>query len=96
MVVDRLKVVEKNQERILESTKIAMKDGDGLMLVLDTEDKKIRYFSTSLMCLDTGIAYKNPEPNSFSFNSPKGACMKCNGLGTVSYTHLTLPTTPYV
>jgi len=83
VVVDRLKVVEKNQKRILESTKIAMKDGDGLMLVLDTEDKKIRYFSTSLMCLDTGIAYKNPEPNSFSFNSPKGACSSCNGLGYV-------------
>ena len=83
VVVDRLKVVEKNQKRILESTKIAMKDGDGLMLVLDTEDNKIRYFSTSLMCLDTGIAYKNPEPNSFSFNSPKGACSSCNGLGYV-------------
>ena len=66
VVVDRLKVAEKNQKRILESTKIAMKDGDGLMLVLDTEDNKLRYFSTSLMCLDTGIAYKNPEPNSFS------------------------------
>ena len=83
VVVDRLKVGEKNQKRILESTKIAMKDGDGLMLVFDAEDNKMRYFSTSLMCLDTGIAYKNPEPNSFSFNSPKGACSSCNGLGYV-------------
>ena len=59
-----------------------MTDGDGVMMVIDEDTKKIRYFSRSLMCPDTGIAYKNPEPNFFSFNSPKGACQSCNGLGT--------------
>ena len=58
-----------------------MNDGDGVMMVTDIESKFVRYFSRSLMCLQTGIAYKNPEPNSFSFNSPKGACQSCNGLG---------------
>tara|TARA_B100001250_G_scaffold154261_1_gene132574 strand:+ start:4458 stop:7283 length:2826 start_codon:yes stop_codon:yes gene_type:complete len=81
VVVDRLKVTEKNKGRLLASLQLAMNDGDGVMIVIRTDDKAVRYFSRSLMCLDTGIAYKNPEPNSFSFNSPKGACNSCNGLG---------------
>ena len=57
-----------------------MDDGDGTMMVL-SKDNEIRFFSRFLMCPSTGIAYSNPEPNSFSFNSPKGACLSCNGLG---------------
>jgi len=81
VVIDRLKVTEKNRKRLLSSLELAMNDGDGVMLVLDLGSERIRYFSRSLMCLDTGIAYSTPEPNSFSFNSPKGACKNCNGLG---------------
>nr|ADI17795.1 excinuclease ATPase subunit [uncultured Sphingobacteriales bacterium HF0130_33B19] len=81
VVIDRLKVIEKNKARLLASLKLAMDDGGDVMMVIDSGDGSVRYFSRSLMCLDTGIAYKNPEPNSFSFNSPKGACPACNGLG---------------
>ena len=81
VVIDRLKVVPKNQKRLLESLKLAMKNGDGIMMVINSKAQNIRYFSKSLMCQETGIAYKKPEPNSFSFNSPKGACKSCNGLG---------------
>ena len=81
VVVDRLTVGGKNKNRLLSSLKSALNDGDGVMMVMDSESKVIRYFSRSLMCPDTGVAYKNPEPNSFSFNSPRGACPSCNGLG---------------
>ena len=81
VVVDRLKVNKNNKKRLLRSITQAMNDGEGVMMVTDIESKFVRYFSRSLMCLQTGIAYKNPEPNSFSFNSPKGACQSCNGLG---------------
>ncbi|MEC9208910.1 MAG: excinuclease ABC subunit UvrA [Bacteroidota bacterium] len=81
VVIDRLKVIEKNKKRLLSSLKLAMNDGDGVMMIIELGKESARYFSRSLMCLETGIAYKNPEPNSFSFNSPKGACESCNGLG---------------
>jgi excinuclease ABC subunit A len=81
VVIDRLKVTEKNKKRLLKSLILAMNDGDGVMMVMELGTQSVRYFSRSLMCLETGIAYKNPEPNSFSFNSPKGACQSCNGLG---------------
>ena len=81
VVIDRLKVTEKNRKRLLSSLKLSMHDGDGSMMVIESGSTSARYFSRSLMCLETGIAYKNPEPNSFSFNSPKGACKSCNGLG---------------
>jgi excinuclease ABC subunit A len=81
VVIDRLKVTENNKKRLLSSLKLAMNDGDGVMMVMESGNKLVRYFSRSLMCLETGIAYKTPEPNSFSFNSPKGACKLCNGLG---------------
>ena len=83
IVVDRLVVKEENRSRIKESIEIAMKYGKGLMMTLDFEKEKIRYFSRQLMCPISGIAYAKAEPNSFSFNSPKGACKKCNGLGNV-------------
>ncbi len=81
VVIDRLKVTENNRKRIFSSLKLAMNDGNGLMMIMELGQESVRYFSRSLMCLETGIAYKNPEPNSFSFNSPKGACKSCNGLG---------------
>ena len=81
IVIDRLKVNLSNKKRLLLSLKLAMNDGHGVMMVMDSEEQLPRYFSRSLMCLDTGIAYKNPEPNSFSFNSPKGACKSCSGIG---------------
>ena len=81
VVIDRLKVTDPNRKRLISSLKLAMEDGDGVMMVIEKSATTPRYFSRALMCPDTGIAYKNPEPNSFSFNSPKGACKVCNGLG---------------
>ena len=84
LVIDRLKVTNDvaGQKRIQESLDIAMRYGDDSMLVYDLEDQKPRYFSRNLMCPSTGISYPKPEPNTFSFNSPKGMCDACKGLGT--------------
>ncbi|HIG32708.1 MAG TPA: excinuclease ABC subunit UvrA [Flavobacteriales bacterium] len=81
VVIDRLKVTDMNNKRLISSLKLAMEDGDGVMMIIEKLATTPRYFSRALMCPETGIAYKNPEPNSFSFNSPKGACKACNGLG---------------
>lgn len=81
VVIDRLQVTDSNNKRLTSSLKLAMEDGDGVMMVIEKLATTPRYFSRALMCPETGIAYKNPEPNSFSFNSPKGACKACNGLG---------------
>jgi len=83
IVIDQLKVSIKNNKRILMSLNQALKDGDGVMMILDKQNDLVRYFSNKLMCPSTGIAYRTPEPNSFSFNSPKGACNFCNGIGTI-------------
>ncbi|MCH4823758.1 excinuclease ABC subunit UvrA [Gramella lutea] len=85
IVIDRLKIEEKpdSDKRLSESIKTAMYHGDDTLMILDQETGSIRYFSRNLMCPTTGISYPNPEPNSFSFNSPKGACPKCNGIGTL-------------
>ena len=80
VVIDRIKINEKCDKRLLSSLKQAMDDGEGIMMIL-MGDNSVRYFSRNLMCPSTGLAYNNPEPNSFSFNSPKGACQICNGLG---------------
>ena len=85
-VIDRM-LVENTSEiekRLSESINIAMYQGDNILMILDQESNEIRYFSRNLMCPSTGISYQNPEPNLFSFNSPKGACNHCNGLGTVN------------
>ncbi|HRS54127.1 MAG TPA: excinuclease ABC subunit UvrA, partial [Bacteroidales bacterium] len=66
------------------STALAMKMGKGIIMILDEETNNINYYSKSLMCPTTGISYNEPEPNTFSFNSPYGACPKCNGLGEIS------------
>ncbi|UTW62756.1 excinuclease ABC subunit UvrA [bacterium SCSIO 12741] len=84
VVIDRIKVDEKSEGRILESLKLALKMGKNVMMVMDVDSDEVRYFSRNLMCPTTGIAYDLPAPNLFSFNSPKGACPHCNGLGEVS------------
>lgn len=84
LVVDRL-VIDPNDElsddRILKSMDSAMNQGSGVMMIYDYETDTHRYYSRSLMCPTTGMAYNEPQPHSFSFNSPHGACAHCNGLG---------------
>ena len=84
LVVDNLSVKDDfESKRILsESIKIAMKYGNDTIFILDSDSGKPEYFSRNLMCPETGISYPKPEPNTFSFNSPKGMCESCNGLGT--------------
>ena len=84
LVVDNLSVKDDfESKRILsESIKIAMKYGNDTIFILDSDSGKPEYFSRNLMCPESGISYPKPEPNTFSFNSPKGMCESCNGLGT--------------
>ena len=83
IVVDRLLVSsnENSLKRIKESLITAMYHGNNSLMIINEEDNSISYFSRSLICPSSGISYEKPEPNSFSFNSPKGMCKKCNGLG---------------
>jgi excinuclease ABC subunit A len=81
IVIDRL-LVDTADKRLMESMRTALEFGDGVMMIHDYETDEVRYFSSHLMCEDTGISYPDPEPNAFSFNSPKGACKACNGIGT--------------
>ncbi|WP_289661350.1 excinuclease ABC subunit UvrA [Flavobacterium panacagri] len=85
IVVDRMQIEDTpdNQKRLAESINTAMHHGENVLMILDQDSNEVRYFSRNLMCPSTGISYQNPEPNLFSFNSPKGACPHCNGLGTV-------------
>jgi len=85
IVIDRLAIDTKEQtvQRLAESINTAMYHGDDTILVLDQESQEVRFFSRHLMCPTSGISYAKPEPNNFSFNSPKGACEACNGLGTI-------------
>ncbi|WP_035677855.1 excinuclease ABC subunit UvrA [Flavobacterium limnosediminis] len=89
-VIDRMAIdtTEDLDKRLTESIKVAMYHGDGIMMIIEQESQEVRYFSRNLMCPTTGISYPNPEPNNFSFNSPKGACPHCNGLGTVNEINL--------
>jgi len=84
IVIDKLKVDEKNRKRLKESVQIAMHHGKGVIMTSEHGTDKIRYFSKNLMCPSTGLSYDEPAPNSFSFNSPQGACPRCKGLGTIS------------
>ncbi len=84
VVIDRLKVDESSKKRLSESINTALNYGENVLMVIDADSKKLRYFSSELMCPTSGISYQSPEPNSFSFNSPKGACSHCNGLGIVN------------
>ncbi|MUV02505.1 excinuclease ABC subunit UvrA [Flavobacterium rakeshii] len=85
-VIDRMQVDSGDDldKRISESIKTAMYHGDDVMMVIEHGTDDVRYYSRNLMCPTSGISYPNPEPNNFSFNSPKGACDNCNGLGTVN------------
>ena len=85
IVIDRIKIDEKtvNSKRLQDSITTAMNQGDNVIIVLNENDEKPRFFSRNLMCPSSGISYPNPEPNNFSFNSPKGACNDCNGIGNL-------------
>ena len=84
VVIDKLVVSATDERRLKESLRIAMKQGDGLVVVLDAETNEARHFSKRLMCPVTGLSYGEPAPHNFSFNSPHGACHKCKGLGEVN------------
>ncbi len=84
LVVDRIQLNPESEVRLLKSLEQAMVQGKGSVSILDFETHQIRHYSRNLMCVDTGLSYDAPEPNSFSFNSPYGACPKCNGLGLIT------------
>ncbi len=84
IVIDRIEVHEDGLSRIKKSVQTAFRYGKGLLMVLDNDSQQLRYFSRLLMCPSTGLSYEDPEPNTFSFNSPYGACPKCNGLGEIA------------
>ncbi len=93
VVVDKLKMSDHATEgegdksktsRLRKSIEVAMRQGDGLIMIMDKQTGEAKYFSKRLMCPTTGMAYKDPAPNVFSFNSPEGACPLCKGLGFLS------------
>ncbi|WP_288911208.1 excinuclease ABC subunit UvrA [uncultured Bacteroides sp.] len=84
VVIDKLIVSEKDDNRLKSSLSTAMKQGDGLIMVLDADNETVRHYSKRLMCPVTGLSYRDPAPHNFSFNSPQGACPKCKGLGVIS------------
>lgn len=88
VVIDRLVINDASEKRLKESIKTALHSGNNILMIISENDSKPRYFSRELMCPTTGIAYPNPEPNTFSFNSPKGACPNCNGLGITNEVNL--------
>jgi excinuclease ABC subunit A len=85
IVVDKMVVDGTSEKRLKSSVQTAMKHGEGIVMILDAESDKVNYFSRHLMCPSTGISYHEPAPHNFSFNSPQGACPKCNGLGVIPY-----------
>lgn len=84
VVIDKLIVSASDEKRLKDSVRIAMKQGDGLILLLDADTNEVRHYSKRLMCPITGLSYSEPAPHNFSFNSPHGACPKCKGLGVVN------------
>ena len=84
VVVDRLVIQEREDKRLVQSISTTMKQGDGEMLVYDFDTNEVRHYSKRLMCPTSGISYSDPAPHDFSFNSPRGACPRCKGLGYVS------------
>ena len=89
VVIDKLAVSPKDSERLKKSVAIAMKQGEGLIMILDKDTGSVKHFSKRLMCPTTGISYSDPAPNNFSFNSPQGACPHCKGLGVINQIDLT-------
>lgn len=84
IVIDKLLISEIDGNRLKNSISNAMQHGKGILMILDIDNNDTRYFSKQLMCPTTGISYNEPAPHSFSFNSPQGACKRCNGLGTIN------------
>ena len=84
VVIDKLVVADKDDTRLKNSVATAMRQGDGLLMILDAQTDSVRHYSKRLMCPVTGLSYREPAPHNFSFNSPQGACPKCKGLGVVS------------
>jgi len=84
VVIDKLKVHEKDEERVRKSVDLALRHGGGVLMLYDVESGAVKYYSRNLMCPTTGISYQDPAPHNFSFNSPQGACPKCKGLGWVN------------
>ena len=88
VVIDRMSV-KGADDRLKKSIQIALKQGEGIVMIMDYETGNIKHFSRRLMCPTTGISYSDPAPNTFSFNSPQGACPRCKGLGYVNEIDLT-------
>lgn len=84
MVIDRIQVSDEHRSRVGQAVQTALKFGQDVMMVIDHDTNEVSHYSRFLMCPSTGISYPEPEPNLFSFNSPYGACPKCNGLGVVA------------
>ena len=84
VVIDRMAVKDTADERLKKTIQIAMRQGEGLVMILDFETGQTKHFSKRLMCPTTGISYSDPAPNTFSFNSPQGACPRCKGLGYIN------------
>lgn len=84
VVIDKLAVRNNDEERLRNTVSVAMKQGDGLIMILDKDSGSMKYYSRRLMCPTSGISYKDPAPNIFSFNSPEGACPHCKGLGLIN------------
>ena len=84
IVIDKLAVGDKDDDRLRKSVAVAMKAGEGLLMVLDKDTNVAKHYSKRLMCPTTGMSYGDPAPNNFSFNSPQGACPRCKGLGYVN------------
>ena len=83
-VIDRMAVKDTIDERLKKSVQMAMKQGEGRVMIMDHETGNVKHFSKQLMCPTTGISYSEPAPNTFSFNSPQGACPRCKGLGYIN------------
>lgn len=84
VVIDKLLVQDKDNERLKKSVSAAMKQGEGLLMIMEKDTNEAKYYSKRLMCPTTGMSYGDPAPNKFSFNSPEGACHRCKGLGYVN------------
>jgi len=89
LVIDKFQAGHVTEKRLHDALLLALDQGDGIMMVLNAEDNSFRYYSRHLMCPLTGISYNEPAPHTFSFNSPQGACPKCNGLGEISEVDIT-------
>jgi len=84
VVIDKMVVSASDEQRLKSSLRVAMKQGEGLIILLDAGTNAIRFFSRRYMCPQTGLSYSEPAPHHFSFNSPQGACQRCKGIGTVN------------